>query len=81
MPLQLLVVDWDALLQTAWASIAAGLGITLAFSVAIYGAVRTVELRRDERPIAASLAATLMLLGLAVSVAAIVFGVIVMTTK
>jgi hypothetical protein len=81
MPSLLSVVDWNALLQTAWASVAAGLGITLAFSVAIYGAVRTVELRRDERPMAASLAGALMLLGLAVSVAGIVFGVIVMTTK
>jgi hypothetical protein len=75
------IVDWNALLETAWASFAAGVGVTFAFSVSIYGAVRFAELRRDERPVAAGLAATLMLLGLAVSAAAITFGVIEMTSK
>jgi len=75
------IVDWDALLRTVWASMAAGLGVTFAFSVAIYGAVRTAELRRDERPLAAGLAASLMLLGLVVSAAAIALGVVAMTTK
>lgn len=81
MPLLADIVEWEALLRTVAASMVAGLGITLAFSASIYGAVRTVELRRDERPLAAGLAAGLMLLGLLVSVAAIVLGVIAMTSK
>lgn len=75
------IVDWDGLLRTVLVSITAGLGVTFAFSVAIYGAVRTSELRRDERPLAAGMAAGLMLFGLAVSTAAVTLGVIAMTTK
>jgi uncharacterized membrane protein len=75
------IVDWDALLKTAWASLAAGVGVTFAFSVSIYGAARTMELRRDVRLLAATLAAALMVLGLAACVAALVLGVVVMTSK
>ena len=75
------VVEWDALLETVWASFAAGVGVTFAFSVSIYGTVRFVELRRDERPLAAGLAVTLAVLGLCVSVAAIALGVVEMTRK
>ena len=75
------VVDWNALLETVWASIGAAVGVTFAYSLAIYGAARTVELRRGDRPLAAGLAASLMLVGLAVCAAAIVLGVIVMTQK
>ena len=39
------VVEWDALLQTVLAAFAAGLGITLAFSLAIYGAHRALRAR------------------------------------
>ena len=74
-------VDWDALLQTVWASLVAGLGLTFAFSVSIFGAVRTAELRRDERPLAAGAALALMIVGLAVCAAGIVFGIVVMTSK
>ena len=75
------VVEWDALLETVWASFAAGVGVTFAFSVSIYGTVRFVELRRDERPLAAGLAVALAVLGLCVSVAAIALGVVEMTRK
>ena len=75
------VVEWHALLQTLLASLLAGAGITMAFSFSIYGAVRTVEFRRDERPLAAGLAFAMMLLGLLVCVAGIVFGIVVMASK
>jgi uncharacterized membrane protein len=75
------VVDWDALLKTVWASAAAGVGVTFAFSLSIYGAARTAEFRRDDRWLEAGLAFALMLLGFAVCVAAIVYGVVIMTQK
>jgi hypothetical protein len=75
------IVDSDALVRTVIASVVAGLGVTLAFSLGIYGAVRTAELRRDERPLAAGAAAGLMVLGLGVSLAAVTLGVIAMTAK
>jgi hypothetical protein len=75
------VVEWDALLKTVVASFVAGVGITLAFSVSIYGATRTAELRRDERPLEAGLAFAVLLAGLGVSVAGIVFGLVTLISK
>ena len=75
------VVEWDDVLQVVWASVAAGVGVTLAFSLAIVGATREVDLRRDGHGAAASLYAVLMVLGLVVTGAAIAFGIIVMTSK
>ena len=75
------IVEWDAVLKSVVASLVAGLGVTLAFSFAIYGAVRTAELRRDERPLAAGLAGAVMFAGLAISVGAVTLGVLAMTSK
>jgi hypothetical protein len=41
------VVDGDALLQVVWVSILAGLGLTLAFSLAIAFAARAGQARRS----------------------------------
>ncbi len=75
------VVEWDALLKTVVASFLAGVGITLAFSLSIYGATRTAELRRDDRPLEAGLAFALLVAGLAVSVAGIAFGLVTLVSK
>lgn len=75
------VVDVDALLQVAAASLVAGVGLTTAFSFAILGGTRFVDMRRDGRSIEAGVYAVLASVGLVVWVGGIVFGVIVMTTK
>jgi len=75
------IVDWSDLLQTIGASIVAGVGITIAFSVVIWGSARFADLRREERPGPAGVALTISGLALAVVTAGVVFGVIVMTTK
>jgi hypothetical protein len=75
------VVETKELLQTVAASLIAGVGVTVMFSVAIYGATRFADLSRDERPGAAFGAALLAVVALAVCAAAVVFGVIVMTSK
>jgi hypothetical protein len=75
------IVDWDTLGQVAAASFLAGVGVTTAFSFAILGATRMVDMRRQGRSVEAGAYAALLILGLAASAAAVAFGVIVMTAK
>jgi hypothetical protein len=75
------VVDWATLGKVVAAALVAGIGVTAFFSVAILGTTRSVELRRNGRAVEAGVYAALGLFGGAVCVAAIVLGIIVMTTK
>ncbi len=75
------VVETKELAETVVASIIGGVGVTVVFSVAIWGAARFAELSRDERPLAAGGAAALTVLALAVTAASVVLGIVVMTDK
>lgn len=75
------IVETKELAQTVLASVVAGVGVTFAFSVAIWGVVRFVDLNREERPLAAAAAATVGVLALAVTLGAVVAGIVVMTGK
>jgi cation transporter-like permease len=75
------VVETKELLETVVASLIAGVGITVVFSVAIWGVARFADLSRSERPLAAGAAATLAGLALLVTLAAVVFGIVVMSRK
>jgi hypothetical protein len=75
------IVDWSDLLQTIGASIVAGVGITIAFSVVIWGTARFADLRREGRTAEAGLPLTVSGIALAVVAAGVVFGIVVMTTK
>jgi hypothetical protein len=75
------VVDTEALWHTIVAALAAGVGTTLVFSIAILGAARFVEANRDGRTVEAAMFATLGIVGVLATIAAVVVGVIVMTTK
>jgi hypothetical protein len=75
------LVDTEALLDTVAAAAVAGVGITLIFSLAIYGATRFVDLSRDERFVAAGAAAALAMLSLVAFIAAVTIGIIVMADK
>jgi hypothetical protein len=75
------VVEAKELGQTALASVVAGVGITIVFSIAIWGAARFVDLSRDDRPAAAAAAAAVGLLALAATLAAVGIGIVVMTSK
>lgn len=75
------VIHTDELLQTIAASVVAGVGITVVFSVAIWGAARFVDLSSNERPVAAGAAATVGLLALAATLAAVVVGIVVMMSE
>lgn len=74
------VVDGRALLETVIASLVAGVGVTVAFSLAILGAALFGDARRDGREVAAVGAASLTVVALAACGAAIAFGIVVMTS-
>lgn len=74
------VVETEELLQTVIASAIAGIGVTVVFSVAIWGAARFVEHSRGERPVAAGAAAALGVLALAATLAAVAAGILVMAS-
>lgn len=75
------IVETKELLQTVIASLIAGVGITVVFSFAIWGVARFADLSRSERPLAAGAAATLAALATLLTIAAVVFGVVVMARK
>ena len=75
------VVETKELLETVVASLIAGIGVTAAFSLVIFGVTRSAEMARDERPMLAAAAGGLAALAGAVVIAAIVFGIVVMTRK
>ena len=53
------LVDGKELLDTVLYSVVAGVGLTLVFSLAVWGVTRFAELSRDERHLAAGGAAAL----------------------
>jgi hypothetical protein len=73
------IVEITELWQTVVASVVAGIGVTVVFSTAIWGAARFVDLSREQRPLAAGVAATLAAAALALTMASVVFGIVVMT--
>lgn len=75
------IVHTDELLQTILASVVAGIGVTFAFSVGIWGAGQFVELNRVQRPVAATAALVVAGFALLCVAAAIVVGIVVMTDK
>ena len=75
------VVETKELLETVVASVVAGVGITVIFSIAIWGVARFADLSRNERPLAAGAPATLAALAGLATLAAVAFGIVVMSSK
>ena len=75
------VVETKELLETVVASLIAGVGVTAAFSLVIFGVTRSADMARNERPMLATAAGALAVLSGFVVTAAIVFGIVVMTQK
>ena len=73
------VVDWDAVLQVIWVSLVAGVGVTAAWALAIVGATRSVEHGRDGRAGESVVYAAIGAVGFAAVLAAIVFGIVILT--
>ena len=74
------IVEGKALWETVVASVVAGTGVTFVFSIAIWGAARFVDLSREERPLAAAAAGLVGGVALAATLAAVVVGILVMTS-
>ena len=72
------IVDWSALGQVVLYSLGAGVGVAICFSLAIMGATRWSEVRRGT---SAAGYALLAVLGLAVTIGAVVIAIVVMTNK
>lgn len=73
------IVDWDAILEVVWVSLLAGVGVTAAWAFALLGATRSVENGRDGRTAGAIVYATVGVAAAATVVAAIVFGIVILT--
>jgi hypothetical protein len=72
------IVDWEALLDTAIASLVAGVVVTITASATIYGAAMSAEMRRAGRGGLAFAAGALGVVGLVAFTATVVLGLVVM---
>ena len=75
------IVDTEELLETIVYASIAGIGITLIFSLGIYGSTRLADFSRDGRRLEASLAGALAVIAVLATIAALIFGIVVMTQK
>jgi hypothetical protein len=80
-PLIASVVDWSALGKAAAAALVSSIALALAFSLAVFGTTRWAELRRGGRASESGVFAVVGLFGAAVCVAAVIGGIIVMSSK
>lgn len=74
-------MDLNTLWRLVLASVAGGLGLTIAFSLVIYGAARFVDLRRDRQPALAGMFGLLALVALAVVAGGTLYGISILADK
>jgi len=75
------IVDWSALGKVVIFAMVGGVGLTLAFSLALHGAVRAGDRRRERRHGAGAGYAVLALIGSLACIAAVVLGLQTMLHK
>jgi hypothetical protein len=75
------VVDWAQLLDVAWTAALAGIGVAVIFAIAVYGATRSSDMRLAERSAASAAYALLGLAGFLASAGAMVWGILLITSK
>ncbi len=75
------IIQTKDLIKTIGVSLVVGVGLSVVFSIAVYGATRFADLSRDERPIAATVAIVTAILAFLACVAAAAVGIVVMTKK
>jgi hypothetical protein len=71
----------SALLKMVYSSLAAGVGVAVVFSIAVFGVIRSGDMRRVNRVGAAAGFATLAGVALLACAAAVVYGLIVAAHK
>ena len=74
------IVDWSALGQTVLAALLSGVGVAFTFSLGILGVARFTDSSQELGLLGTIAFGLLALVGMVATVAAIVFGVIVMTS-
>ncbi len=75
------LVDTKALIKVVWVSLVGGVGISLAYSLVVFGVARAGDLRRQDRGVAAVAYAALAVLGLAACIWALVRGYLLLIQK
>jgi hypothetical protein len=79
--MRLAVVELGQIGEVVWVSLVAGVGITIAYSLVVYGTSRSAEARRAGRGIASVAYGGLAILCLLVFAGAVVLGVQIMLSK
>jgi hypothetical protein len=74
-------IDTHLLLRVMYTAFIAGVGASLVFSLTVYGVVRSNEMRREQRSIAAASYGLIGAIGLTMTVALIVYGLILLARK
>ncbi len=74
-------VDTSALLELVWAAPLAVLTVTVAWALVVRGSTSAADARRAGRTAAAVLHALVAFVGISLFMTALVFGLLVMTTK
>lgn len=77
----MIATDTAALLELVWAAPLAALTVTVAWGLVIWGSTRAADARRDGRTGLATLHLGVAAIGTALFTAAVVFGIVVMTSK
>jgi hypothetical protein len=75
------IIDGHAAWQAVWTAAVSGVGVTIVFSLAVLGATRSTDMRRDDRPGQATVYGVLALLGVAATLGAVVYAITLITTK
>jgi predicted RecB family nuclease len=75
------VIETKEMLETVAASLVAGIGVTTAFAILVFGVTRAADMARNDRPLLASVAGGLAAVALLVVMASLVLGIVVMTSK
>ena len=75
------IVDTKVLGEIVAAALAGGIGVTLIFSLVIYGGTRFADLRRDGNLVGAALFGAGAILCFIVFIAAVVLGITIMSRK
>jgi hypothetical protein len=79
--MRLAVVEVGQIFEVIWVSLAAGVGITIAYSMVVLGTGRSAEARRSGRGGAAVVYGAMAVLFLAIFLGMIVLGVQIMLSK
>lgn len=77
----MIATDTAALLELVWAAPLAALTVTVAWGLVIWGSTRAADARRDGRAGLSTLHLGVAAIGAVLFTAAVVFGIVVMTSK